>query len=175
MNKFTINFLWVIALGIIQVSFLTTWPLPVNSLNLILSVLIFLTVIIDYKQALWWAIGAGLFLELYSDIFFGIITLSLIITIIGINLLSNNFFTNRSLYSLVILGLAGTIFYNLIKVLLNLIVLVWGWQVGFSLPSFWLEFFWPSIFNVIILIVIFFAYQFSGGRLKNIFYSSKSL
>ena len=36
MNRFLLNLLVILTLGIIQVSFLSTWPAPINSLNIIL-------------------------------------------------------------------------------------------------------------------------------------------
>jgi hypothetical protein len=64
--------------------------IQVDSLNFILSLLIFLTVIVNYQKGLWWALGTGLFSELYSNSFFGIIALSLLATVILINFLFNN-------------------------------------------------------------------------------------
>jgi len=66
MTKIIINFIAIITLGMIQVSFLTTWPKPVSNLNLILSLVIFLILISRYQQGLWWALGGGLFLEIFS-------------------------------------------------------------------------------------------------------------
>ena len=168
MINILINLIAIVVLGIVQVSFLTTWLFPVNSLNLILSVIIFLTVIIDYKKGLWWAFGAGLFLELYSSLIFGITTLSLILVVVAVNFLFNNFFTNRSLYSLLI-GLIGSIGYNLIMLGLKLLSLVFGFKVLFFNFDFWSDFFWQPVLNLIILIVIFFTYHISTNRLKNMF------
>ena len=66
MTSILINIFSIIALGIIQVSFLTTWPKPVSSLNIILSLVIFFAVILNYKKGLWYAFGVGLFIELFS-------------------------------------------------------------------------------------------------------------
>ncbi|MFA6215139.1 MAG: hypothetical protein WC768_01050 [Patescibacteria group bacterium] len=159
----------LLILGIVQISFLTTWPLPVSSLNLVLSLVIFLTVMINYQKGLWWALGAGLFLELYSGAMFGITTLSLIMTVLGVNFLFNNFFTNRSLYSLVILGFFGSVIYNLLILSLNFIGVLLKQNVYFLFFDFWSQFFWQPVFNVLVLMVIFFAYYLSTGRLKNLF------
>lgn len=163
------NLLAIIILGIIQVSFLTTWLFPINSLNLILSLVVFLTVIVSYERGLWWALGGGLFLELYYSSVFGLITLSLLLTVIGINFLFNNFFTNRSLYSLVILGFIGTIGYQLIILSFKLLVMIFGFSISFLGFNFWFQFFWQPILNLIILGIIFFTYYISTGRLRNIF------
>lgn len=177
MLNILINLLSIIILGIIQVSFLTTWPFPISSLNLILSLVIFLTVIVNYQRGLWWALGGGLLLELYSSSIFGLITLSLVLTVIGINFLFNNFFTNRSLYSLLILGFIGTIGYSLIVSGFKSLFLIFlpramsrgGFDINFLGINFWPNFFWQPLLNLIILAIIFFTYYISTGRLKNIF------
>lgn len=167
--KFLANTIFLATLGIIQVSFLTTWPSPVSNLNLILSLVVFLAIILDYSRALWWALGGGLFLELYSGSIFGSITVSMLVTLIIINFLFTNFFTNRSFYSLMILGFAATIVYNLIFSLITLILAVVGTEVSFNNLSLVSQYFWQPIFNLIVLGIIFVTYYFSTGRLKNIF------
>jgi len=169
-----INLISIIILGIIQVSFLAAWVPPVSSLNLILSLVIFLSVIMNYQKGLWWALGGGLFLELYAGSLFGFTTLSLILVVIGVNFLFNNFFTNRSLYSLLILGFIGTAAYNLIILFFNLLLIAFGLLESSLEFSFWFQFFWQPIFNLLILFIIFFAYYISTGRLKNMFLSSST-
>lgn len=166
MIKILTNIIILIALGITQVSFLSTWLFPVDSLNLILSLIIFVTVIISYEKGLWWAFGLGIFLELYSALPFGIISLSLFFVVILINFLFSHIFTNRSFYSLLILGLIGTIFYNSVMFLFYLILLITDFNVSFFNFNFWLDFIWQPILNVIILSVVFFTCYISTNRLK---------
>lgn len=167
MINFFVNLLAVIILVIIQISFLTTWLFPINSLNLILSLLIFLTIIINYEKALVWALGSGLFLEMFTVLPFGLTTMSLILTVISINFLFNNFFTNRSFYSLMILGLFGTLIYNLLIFLFNILLIIFGFNLFVS--DFLINFVWQPILNLVILAVIFFTYYISTKRLRSIF------
>jgi len=173
--NFISNLVAVLVLGIIQVSFLTTWPFPVNSLNLILSAVIFVTVIFNYQRGLWWAFGGGIFWEIYSGMPFGVSSLTLIFTVVIINFLFNNFFTNRSLYSLLILGSLGTVLYNLIIFLVSIIFLSLNLGNYFAELSFWPNFFWQPILNLIILTIIFFAFHHSTSKLRNIFLASDNL
>lgn len=169
MTKIVLNILAVVALGIVQVSLLTTWPEPVSSLNIILSLVVFLAIIIDYKKSLWFAFGCGLFTELFSIYAFGSSTLALLFTAIIVNFLFNNFFTNRSFYSLMILGFIATVIYNLIITILVLtlgLVGVSALGVNFQLLT---QYFWQPFFNLIVLALIFMTYYFSTGKLKNIF------
>lgn len=175
MIKILLNFLIVVILGIIQVSFLTTWPIPIRSLNLILSLVIFLTIVVNYQKGLWWALAGGLFLELYANGIFGVLTLSLILTLVVINFLFNNFFTNRSFYSLLILGFFGTVVYHLISLGFQSLAIIFGFNITDFSFDFWSLFFWQPILNLIILTVVFFTYYSFTGRLKNIFLFSPDL
>lgn len=169
MLKILINFITLIVLGIIQVSFLSTWLFPINSLNLILSLVIFVTVIISFNKGLWWAFGLGIFLQLYSSLPFGLETLSLIFVVFAVNFLFTNIFTNRSLYSLLILGLIGTICYNLFIIVGYFLLIFLNFNVLAFKFDLWLLFFWQTILNLIILTIVFFAYYIFTSRLKNSF------
>lgn len=161
--------LGVILIGIVQVSFLTTWPSPVSSLNILLTLVIFLAVIINYHQSLIWAFGGGLFLELYSGQQFGVTSISLMLTVIIVNLLFTNVFTNRSYYSLMILGYLGTVAYGLIGIIAALLIFQASVRDIVSMTSLIFTFVWQPIFNLIILTIIFFSFYLSTGRLKNFF------
>ncbi len=169
MTNIALTIVLIVALGVVQVSFLTTWPAPVNSLNIILSLVVFLAIIIDYKKSLWLAFGAGLFLELYSDYPFGLTLLALLLTTIAVHFLFTNFFTNRSLYSLIILGFIASIVYNFLVTGLLLGLTVSGYDSGTITFNFWSNYVWQPFFNLVVLAIIFLAYYFSTGRLKYIF------
>ena len=169
MISILVNLIFLLVLVFIQISFLATWTFPINSLNLVLSLVIFLTVIINYQRGIIWALGGGLLLDIYFSNLFGVTTFSLFFVAVGINFLFNNFFTNRSLYSLLILGFIGTIGYNLITLGFKLLAGIFGFSMvdlGFD-P--WIIIFWQPFLNLIILTIIFFTYYISIGRLKNIF------
>lgn len=169
MISFLTNFIFAFIVVLVQVSFLTTWPVPISSLNIVLCLAFFLTVIFSYKKGLTFATYTGLILELYSALPFGTTILSLLISVMVVNILYNNFFTNRSLYSLVILGFLGTIVHNLFSLLLSTLFLLSGFKLSFVFYDFKMIYFWEPMMNVLILTIIFFTYYFSSGRLKNYF------
>ncbi|NUM25408.1 MAG: hypothetical protein HUU49_02155 [Candidatus Buchananbacteria bacterium] len=170
MNRILINIFVVILVGMVQVSFLTTWPRPISSLNLMLSLITFLAVIVSYRQALIWAFVSGLFFELYTALPFGVTSLSLIFSVIAINFLFSNFFTNRSLYSLILLGFVVSVIYNLLIFLFSLVGVVAFNAVYLFNFDFVSTFFWQPILNVLILGIIFFTFNFSTGRLRNVLF-----
>ena len=169
MINFILNFILLLILAIFQVSFLSILPSPINSFNLTLSLVVFVTIIISYQKGLWWALGGGLFLEFYRVSFFGLATISLILTVVIINFLFNNLFTNRSLYTLLLLGFFATICESVLAVTLPLILIIFGWPIIFLEFNFWQNLVWQPILNLLMLIVIFFVYQYSVGKIRNVF------
>lgn len=168
MINFLTNFLTIIVLGIVQISFLVTWPRPINSINIILILIIFLTIAGYYKRGLWSAVGGGLFLELFSYKVFGLTTVSLLATVLIINFLFINFFTNYSFYSLTTLGVIGTVNFYLFILLGNFILSFLGYSnwIVFWDGNFFYYLAWQVVLNLIILYAIFFTLYFLKGRLK---------
>ena len=112
MNKIIIAILAVLALVIIQISLIAAWPPPVRYVNIVVAVVIFISVLTNQEFGLAWAAGSGFLLDLYSPHAFGLTTLSLVFVSWVVSLLFRQFFTNRSLYPLFILGLVGTFFFE---------------------------------------------------------------
>lgn len=166
-----LHILFLIVLGVIQVSFLSTWPAPVNSVNLLLALVIFITVLLSYEQALAWGFGAALFLELFSVLPFGVTTVSMLATIVAMNALFKNFFTNRSFYSLLLLGYFGTAFFSASTLLIHaLVVLLLPSLDEFQPLDLMSSFVWQPLLNLVVLGVIFLSYYFSTSKLRSIFF-----
>lgn len=162
-------------LTLIQVSFLTTWPMPISSLNLVFCVILFITVMIGYEKGLIWSFFTGIFLSFYSAFPYGAILVSMVVSVIITDILYKNFFTNRSLYSLAILGFIGTISYNLILLLYISVFTIFGFSFSFAFYDIRLLYLWQPIMNVIILWTIFFIFFTTSGRIKNYFHFSGQL
>jgi len=174
MIDFLVNLLAIIVIGIVQISFLPTWPAPVGGLNLILSLVIFLTASNYYKKGLWWAFGGGLFLDLFAIKLFGLSVISLLLTAVLINFLFKNFFTNYSFYSLTVLGVIGTMSYNLMilffSFLFELLKSDDFWE--FSLAGYIHNLWWQVILNLIIMYIVFFIFHLIGKNFRTNFLTS---
>jgi rod shape-determining protein MreD len=165
------NIFLILILVILQISFFPLLNYPANNLNLILTVVIFITVILSYRLGFFWAILSGVIIDLYSINSFGIVTLALVATVFGVNILFDNFFTNRSFYSLLMLELIGTVFYNFIVLILNFIFYSFKINVlSFGLDRFWFyNFFWQIILNLILISIIFLFFNLLSKKLKSVF------
>jgi rod shape-determining protein MreD len=156
---------------VLQISFFPLLNYPANNLNIVLTVVIFITVILSYRLGFFWAVLSGIIIDLYSINSFGIVTLALVATVLGINILFDNFFTNRSFYSLLILGLIGTVLYNFIILILKFIFYFLKINnLSPSLNHFWFyDFFWQMILNLVLISVIFLFFNSLSKKLKSVF------
>lgn len=81
-------------------------------INLFLVVLALLLNLINFKKVLFFALATGLFFDLYSNLTFGVFLFSHLLTALVLTLLLFNFFTNRSFYSLLLLGIIAVAVYH---------------------------------------------------------------
>lgn len=114
MNKKVFVILISILITIWQISFLYEFNYLKEHLNLVLVIAILLVVISSSKNWFIFALFAGLVLDLYSAFNFGIITVALLTTTFIINILFRKLITQKSIYSLLIVIIVGTIVYNFI-------------------------------------------------------------
>jgi len=165
--KIFFNFILIVFLAILQLSFISGLPALANKLNLILVTLVFILMLKSFKMTLWWAIGLGWFLDLYSFSTFGIYLISLFLTVLIINFLLVNFFTDRSLYSFLVITFFIFVFYNII---FYLIIYLTGESVKviFS-QGFWLNFGQQIVINMLVTLFLFYLINFMSKRLKPVF------
>jgi len=171
--KIISNAVLVIFFSMVQTNLLVSLRWPWNFFNLILSIVIFITVILNYHRGLWFALFSGLIIDLFSFLPFGTMTAAMLLTVIIINGLFKNFFTNRSLYSLIILGFLGNIVYFVFFLFINLVFFVFDITNNldiFFTPANLYGFLWQTIFNVSLLAFLFFVFNFVSKKLKSVFY-----
>jgi len=171
--KIASNAILVIFFSMVQANFLTALPWPWNFFNLILSIAIFITVILNYHRGLWFALFSGLIIDLFSFLPFGTMTCAMLATVIVTNSLFNNFFTNRSLYSLIILGFLGNVIYFVFFLFINLVFFTFNitnnLDIFFTAANLY-GFFWQAVFNISLLTFLFLIFNFVSKKLKSVFY-----
>ena len=155
--------------GLVQLSLLPTWPTPVMWVHLLLCAIIFMTVLVSYQAGLWWAFVSGILLELYSFLPFGVLLVSLLATTVGVNFLFNHLFTNRSLYSLLLLGMFGTLAFNGFRWGLIWLLSVFGILSPSGLVRFvsqWQFLGWQIFLNSLVLLIVFIIFRFFTRKLR---------
>lgn len=164
-SKIIFNIIPILLLAMTQMSFISGLPAGLNNLNLILIILIFILSLVNLETAMWWAVGAGFLLDVFSFMPFGAYSACLFLTIAAANFLLVNFFTDRSLYSfLALAGIATVIhefFLTVVKFLAN---------TPASLSSgFWMEKISRLGFNLLAVLLIFYLVHYISNRLKPVF------
>ncbi len=142
--------LLLILASIIQISFLSQFDFFKN-INLILIIVIF-TTITNYHLALTGAIIGGFLLDIYSNFWFGSIIISLVLSVIIIKNIFNNYFSKYHLLTYPAVGFISVLSYNLILIVLN----SFFYWVKINKIIFILDkFYWISLIEQIILNIIF--------------------
>ena len=140
-------------------------------LNLILLTLILILGMGNFRLAFSWAIGLGVLLDIYSFSSFNIFLVSLVATIILANLLQNNFFTDRSLYSFLALTFFSTCFYEILLLVLSYLNSFFARQ---EFAMFWTADFWQNeiskiIVNLLAITIFYYFINLVSKNLKPVF------
>ncbi len=173
--RIIINFILLLALVLIQISFISGLPLGLNNLNIIIISLIFTLGFKSINQALWSAVTLGFFLDIFSFSFFGLHLIVLTLTISAVHFLLNNFFTNRSLYSMLALVSLAMIIYELC---LNSFIYLAGLFSNMDLMVIGSDFWYVKLIqlgiNLLAVIIIFYLIHFIANRLSPVFLLKKT-
>jgi rod shape-determining protein MreD len=125
------------------------------SLNLVFAALITLINLRSVGESFAFAAVAGVILDIYSGLPFGLIAVSLIFATAVMELLIANIFSNRSFYSLVGLGVIGLVAYKLIFAALIQTAFFLGFTDATIGWYFWLEALLEIITTSLFLVIVF--------------------
>lgn len=106
------QFFIILCLVVIQLSFLSVFPLLHTSVNIILVAIIYYTLVVGIYNGLIAGFIFGFILDIFSAYTIGPITLSFLITLSITYFLFRHFLSNNSLYSLLLLITSGTLIYS---------------------------------------------------------------
>lgn len=103
-HSLIISFVWLT-----QVSFISILPSPLNHLNLALVTILILLLFDDLNLLFFWTILSSYLLALSSRLPLGVLLPAWWLVALSCYAILNQFLTNRSLYSLLLLALGGTV------------------------------------------------------------------
>jgi hypothetical protein len=131
--------------SILQFSFISSLPGAFAYINLGLILIMFVLFFFGARLAAFYIIFFGVFMDIFSFQFFSFYLISLTIVAIISYLISENWLTNKSLYSFWVLCLVASITYSLVSSII--VFLFSGLQGEFSVfsASFWRALFYQSI------------------------------
>jgi rod shape-determining protein MreD len=170
-GRIIVNSLSVILLTMIQVGLVHALPGWLSGLNILILAIIFISVLSNFTYAWWWAVGAGIILDTFSFLPFGIYLISLALTALVIDYLWKSFFTNRSIYSFISLTFFAFIVYKIILYIsttLISLVLTQSFLIEISM-KFWERELYALIVNLVFVILIFYLFTFASKSLRPVF------
>jgi hypothetical protein len=164
----------IILLGI-QLGFLKGLP-DTFHFDLIIVSIVFILVLLGFKAALWTSLGIGFILDVYSFLPFGLYMVSLLGTLMIMEFLLHNFFTNRSLYTFLALTFFGTISQMAVFFICGFSMRLLKYDIMFKVIT--LDFLWIEIFhtvaNLIAAAMIFYMINLITNNLKPVFLIKKA-
>ncbi len=159
-------------LVIVQVAFWGSFSFFLLQFNLIVVGLVLLLNLFPFEKFLPVALFSGVLMDIYSSLPFGTYTLTILATFVVLEILFVNFFTNHSLYSMVLLGVIATVVYNLVFILLNGLMYLLNFSNYISGSGYLLNCLFQIMDNTIIIIICFYIINSISRRFKPIFLRS---
>lgn len=173
MKRFKIFFiiLFVIALSLFQISFVSNLPFPLRELDLVIVFLVFLRALSDKEGYIWIFFLAGFIFDIFYLGPLDIFILVLPLTYVFCGFLFNNLFTNRSLFSFLANGLLTTFFFIFLSssVFYVFRAFVFGANIFLFSGGFWLSLAGKIFFNLLSISIFFFIFNFLSKRLRPVF------
>ena len=170
-GKILFNVFLLMATIAVQKGFIPSLPYFLSDTNIILISIVFILGIYGFWTALYWTIGTGIILDVYSFVFFGNNLLSLLLVLFIANFLFEHLFTNKSLYSFVMVVFLGSIFFEIFFIsfyYLEVFMKKENFDIIFDGNFFSLKLF-GLISNLVISVIIFNAMNFLSNKLKPVF------
>ena len=173
--KIFFNILLILLISVFQISFINNLPSFFSQINLFFIVLIFVLSLTNFEYTVWWTVGFGFMLDVFSFNYFGVYLLSYFFTIIFINYLYKNYLTDRSLYSFSILIVVFLVFYELVSKIFFYILYSINNQDIFFLTSkiFWMNIFSSLVINLFAMSILFYVVSLLSEKLKPVFLIKK--
>ena len=162
----------VVIAALAQVSFSSSQNLILSNFNFLLAVLVLLVNLARFDKVIFFLIIGGTILDIYSSVPFGFFLLSYLLVAVILEILFKNFFTNRSFYSLIILGVIAVLFFNGIFLLLSGIAYSLGWSEYFTNWSYLAAAGWQLADSLVFLTAAFFLINYLSKKFKPVFLHS---
>jgi len=161
-------FFFILIIFLLQESFISPLPFPFFYFNLLLSSLVLLLFFFSFELALAGTLIAGILLDLQSYYFFGLHILSLAAAIVLAFLILYQFFTNRSLYSLMLLSAIATAAETIARVILLWVANLFNESALNNIIS-WESWLYPIIFNAVLVAAVFYLVHYFSTKVKAVF------
>jgi hypothetical protein len=166
--RYAYHALLVFTVWIIQTGLISAAPGILASLNLGLVSLLLLLLFDDLDLLFFWGLGLGWLFSLSSSLPFGLLLIAWWLLAGLAYLVINKFLTNRSLYSLIIITLASTIFLELFITLgLRFLAFMGGKKLFLNFTgSYFFDLFESAMLNAGAMLLAFYLLTSLNNKLK---------
>jgi hypothetical protein len=136
------------------------------SVNLLVIFSVLFINFLDFPLKVLFSVVGGFILDVYSNLPFGSFMIVLLIISVSLEILFYNFFTNRSLYSLLILGLIGVTIYDASFVLISGFSYLAGWNNFFIGQNYFWQYLKQLAVNSLLLFLSFYVLNYFSRKFK---------
>jgi cell shape-determining protein MreD len=173
--KIILNFILIVISSLVQFSFISVLPFGLDNFNFALVALVVILLVSSFSTSLWWAIGMGFLLDIYSFLPFGVYLACFFLTVLTANFLLVNSFTDRSLYSFLALIFLSSICFNLLFYSSIYFLGIFGGTPAIVVlgKDFWVNLIWQIFFNTLAVFLLFYVINFVSQRLRPVFLKRK--
>ena len=140
--------------------------------DLVLIIMVLLVNLTSWNRVIWFLTLAGAIMDIYSSLPFGIFMISYLATALILEILFKNFFTNRSFYSLLILGGIGVAVYNLFFLSISGLLYYLGGNEYFTDWHYGIAIGWQLADALIFLALAFLVINYLSKKFKPVFLRS---
>ncbi|HPT08126.1 MAG TPA: hypothetical protein PLE28_00280 [bacterium] len=165
--------LLALILFLIQFSGINSWSGFWARCDLILFFIIWLFIFRDFKVSILFSFIIGIIMDIFSFYPFGLYTFSFLLTIVLANFFWQNLFTNRSIYSFLVVSLFITIFYNLFSYFLIYLVNKNSLGISWFGGNFWLNLLLEIVWMFFGVIISFYFLNPKKSYLNNLIFEKK--
>jgi len=164
--------LLIVLAAVIQIFLSSSHNFGLANFNLLLIILVLLVNVTSAGRVIWFLILAGAVMDVYSGLPFGIFLVSYLLTAVVLEALFINFFTNRSFYSLLILGGLGVLVYNLFFLSVSGLLYYLGASDFFTSWGYLADVGWQLLLAMVFLTLAFFFINYLSKKFKPVFLHS---
>lgn len=167
--------LFCLVLSALQFSFISSLTGAFNQINIGLIVMMFILFFFGFRLAAFFIFFFGAFMDIFSFQYFGFHLISLTIAALVAYIISENWLTNKSLYSFWVLCLVISLIYSFTAAIFAF--LFSGFQGEFIIFnfSFWRSLFYQSVWNLLAASVFFNIFISLAKKFKPFFLEKKSM
>lgn len=162
----------IVLAAIVQIFLVASQNAVLANFNLLLIILVLLVNLTSWGRVIWFLIIAGAIMDIYSSLPFGIFMISYLFTALILEMLFSNFFTNRSFYSLLILGGIGVAVYNLFFLSFSGLLYYLGGSEYFTDWHYLTAIGWQLAESLIFLALAFLLINYLSKKFKPVFLHS---